>query len=161
MNRLRHFATVCSRTRSFAATWVFEDPSAHARTILDRNANAWVELDRRAQRCSWSRSSSVSDNPAFGRPERGRSISPASLDSTNRRRTLCTVITLTPSWSASRAYTTPGSEHANTILARTASRDLPPADQARNWSRSALVKTNSPTVTELSIRTLYELTARI
>jgi hypothetical protein len=50
MNRLRHFATVCSRTRSFAATWVFEDPSAHARTILDRNANAWVELDRRAQR---------------------------------------------------------------------------------------------------------------
>jgi hypothetical protein len=29
---------------------VFEDPSAHARTIFDRNANAWVELDRRAQR---------------------------------------------------------------------------------------------------------------
>ena len=56
---------------------------------------------------------------------------PASLDSANRRRTLWTVITLTPSSSASRAYTTPGSEHANTILARTATRDPPPAN-ARN-----------------------------
>ena len=29
---------------------VTKDPSAHARTIFDRNAVAWVELDRRAQR---------------------------------------------------------------------------------------------------------------
>jgi hypothetical protein len=127
-NRARHLVTVCSPTRSSAATLVFDDPSAQARMILDRSASAWVELDRRAQRCSWSRSSSVSDRPGFGRPERGRSVSPASLDSANRRRTLWTVITLTPSSSASRAYTTPGSEHASTILARTATRDPPPAN---------------------------------
>ena len=52
-NRVRHFATVCSRTLSFAATSIFDEPSAHANTILDRNANASAaELDRRAHRLS-------------------------------------------------------------------------------------------------------------
>jgi hypothetical protein len=51
-NRVRHFATVCSRTRNCAATRVFDDPSAQASTIFDRNASAWVALARRAHR--WS-----------------------------------------------------------------------------------------------------------
>ena len=118
---------------------MFDAPSAQAKTILDRNASVWVDLARRAHRCSWSRSASVSASPAFGRPGRGRSASPASRDSANRRRTLWTVITLTPSSSASRAYTTPGSEQASTILARTAAAPLcrptsPATEPAPHWS---------------------------
>jgi hypothetical protein len=40
MNRRRHLPTVASLTRSCAATALLDEPSAHANTILDRNANA-------------------------------------------------------------------------------------------------------------------------
>ena len=60
------------------------EPSAQAKTILDRNASAWVDLARRAQRCSWSRSASVNASPAFGRP--GRGIPQTTNYSTNFRR---------------------------------------------------------------------------
>ncbi len=65
--------------------------------IFDRSANTCVEDDRRAHRSNWSRSTSVNTSSAFGRPGRGRSTNPSSRDSANRRRTLWTVIVVTPS----------------------------------------------------------------
>ena len=51
-----------------AAMSLLRPPSAAASTILQRNANACALVWRRAQRCSVSRSSSVSATAAVGRP---------------------------------------------------------------------------------------------
>ena len=61
------------------------------------------------------------------------------------------IITLTPSSSASLAYTTPGSEQASTILARTAARPSPAAHSASR-ARSATVKSNSLIRTAATIK---------
>lgn len=116
---------------------------------LNANANACVDFARRAHRCSWSRSESVNTRPAFGRPERGRSASPASRDAVNRRCTLWTVIAITPSCSASRAYTTPGSEQASTILARTDPLPSPAAHSASRLLRPGWDPTSVADVTRI------------
>jgi hypothetical protein len=67
-NRARHLPTVAwLQPSSLATTW-FVFPSAHANTILDRNARLWGLFGRRAQRPSVSRSSSLNTSGAFGRP---------------------------------------------------------------------------------------------
>jgi hypothetical protein len=57
--RRRHFPTVISTTRSFAATSLFWLPSAQARTIRALNARAWAVLRRHANAFSSARSSSL------------------------------------------------------------------------------------------------------
>ena len=119
VNRPRHRATVCSLTRSSAATCLFCLPSAQASTILARKASACADVARGAHPVSWPRSASVSSSPAFGRPGRAASASPASPAAANWRRHLPTVSGDTPSSAATCSFTAPGSAHASTIRART------------------------------------------
>jgi hypothetical protein len=51
-NRLRHLVTVVGCTRRSAAICLFDAPSAHASTILQRCARACDDVARRAQRTS-------------------------------------------------------------------------------------------------------------
>ncbi len=67
-NRGRHLPTVAATIANFAATCLLSRPSAHASTILDRNARDCADFARRDQRNNCSRSSSVNVNSAFGRP---------------------------------------------------------------------------------------------
>ena len=97
VNRPRHRATVCSVTRSSAATALLSLPSAQASTIRARSARACEDFARRAQRVSLSRSAPVRTSPAFGRPGRGLSASPAAPDSANRSRHFRTVSAVRPS----------------------------------------------------------------
>ena len=77
---------------------MFDEPSAQAKNDLGPQR-------QRLRRRSTAAPTAATDparprsttSSAFGRPGRGRSTSPSSRDSANRRRTLCTVITLTPS----------------------------------------------------------------
>ena len=64
------------------------------------------------------------------RPPRPQAVDqPVAAGPANRLRHLPTVIVVTPRSAATRSYTTPGSAHASTIFARTASRaDPPPCD---------------------------------
>ena len=55
-NRRRHFPTVADDTPHSAATSLFARPSAHFKTIRERNANAWEDFRRRSQRTNCSRS---------------------------------------------------------------------------------------------------------
>jgi hypothetical protein len=68
MKRLRHLPTVADETPTSAATCAFVAPSAHASTILHRNAYACVELAARAPRTNAARSASLTVNRAFGLP---------------------------------------------------------------------------------------------
>jgi hypothetical protein len=47
---------------------VLSSPSAHANTILDRNANDCADFARRDHRSNCARSSSANTSAAFGRP---------------------------------------------------------------------------------------------
>jgi hypothetical protein len=58
-NRERHLATVSRAIPNSAAISVFDPPRAHARMILERCANAWAVLRRRAHCSNITRSSSV------------------------------------------------------------------------------------------------------
>jgi hypothetical protein len=73
MNRARHLPTVTGWHRSSAATPLLSTPSAHARTIFERNANACDDFARRAHETSWERSASVNVNMALGRQVLARS----------------------------------------------------------------------------------------
>ncbi len=158
MKRLRHLATVPSRTRNPAATSTFEPPSAHASTIFERSASDCADEGRLAHRCNWSRSTSESTSCAFGRPDLDRSRRPSSRSAAKRPRTLCTVITETPTSRATRAYTVPGSAHANTIRARCPSREDSRA-HTTSCPRSPAVSSNSAPRTTTTIQTSYELKA--
>src|SRR5450755_3701111 len=68
MNRDRHLPTVTGLHRSCAATLLLSAPSAHAKTIFERNANACDDLARRDHETSWERSASVNVSTALGRP---------------------------------------------------------------------------------------------
>jgi len=69
--RWRHLPTVTGLQPSSAAisAWVAL-PAAQASTILDRNANAWDDECRRAQRSSVARSSALKLISTVGRPRR-------------------------------------------------------------------------------------------
>jgi hypothetical protein len=60
--------TVTAEHRNDSATKALVPPSAHPRTIFERNAKACVDFARRDQRTNCSRSLSVSVNSALGRP---------------------------------------------------------------------------------------------
>lgn len=90
-NRLRHFATVPSRTPNSAATPTFEPQAAHSNTIFERNASDCADEGRLAHRSSLTRSASVSTRFAFGRPVRGRSGRPSRRSAMNLARRLLTV----------------------------------------------------------------------
>jgi hypothetical protein len=67
-NLARHLLTVATwQFRRWATSLLFA-PSAHANTILHRNANAWDVFARLDQRSSVVRSSSLSTNSALGLP---------------------------------------------------------------------------------------------
>src|SRR4030081_3252891 len=65
-NLERHLLTVTGAHRSCPATSLLLKPSAHASTILQRNANAWADLARFDQRRSVAFSSSLNTNAALG-----------------------------------------------------------------------------------------------
>jgi hypothetical protein len=86
-NRERHLPTVVRSTPSCLATSTLDKPSAQAKTIRHRNANACDDFARCAQRCSVARSSPSSTSSTLGRPR--PAIAPAYILRTNfRRRTL-------------------------------------------------------------------------
>ena len=68
MKRRRHLPTVADDTPTSAATCAFVAPSAHARTILQRNAYACVDVAALAPRTNSARSASLTVNKAFGLP---------------------------------------------------------------------------------------------
>ena len=68
MNRLRHLPTVTRAHRRSTATLLLSAPSAHTKTILQRNANACDDVARLDHDTSWERSSSVNVSKALGRP---------------------------------------------------------------------------------------------
>ena len=67
-NRERHFPTVSTHTRNSAATPVLLRPSAQARTILARRANAWAVLGWRVHCSKVSRSAPSRAKSAIGLP---------------------------------------------------------------------------------------------
>ena len=67
-NRERHFPTVSTHTRNSAATAVLLRPSAQARTILARRANAWAVLGRRVHCSKVSRSAPSRAKGGIGLP---------------------------------------------------------------------------------------------
>jgi hypothetical protein len=76
-NRERHLVTVGREMPSRSATAWLLAPEAQASTIRQRNANAWLDLARRAQRCKVARSSSVSASSGSFGPRRRAGVSVA------------------------------------------------------------------------------------
>lgn len=64
MKRERHLPTVGNEIPSRRATSELDTPVAHSSTIRDRSARSCADLRRRTQRCSCSRSLSVSVSSA-------------------------------------------------------------------------------------------------